>query len=141
MAGKSSYIQMMYAQRGADWILTIRPEEIQYSTKRIVKDMVKGNIEYEKYGMVFLDPKFLENLLIGVSNELESNTFNYNGCQMLYQTYPGTPNLAQHVNHLERLVYIYTVIRDKLNMVKYGGNIGYLTDISGMLYNDRNHLN
>ena len=81
---KNSYIQMMVAQRGTDWITTIRPEEIQNSTKRIVKDMAKGNIEYEKYGSIFLDPKFMENLLIGVSTELESNTFNYRGCQMLY---------------------------------------------------------
>ena len=138
---KNSYIQMMVAQRGPEWITTIRPEEIQNSTKRIVKDMVKGNIEYEKYGSIFLDPKFLENLLIGVSTELESNTFNYSGCQMLYAAFPGTPNLAQHVNHLDRLVYIYTLIKNKLEMVKMSGNVGYLTDIPGMLYNDRNHLN
>lgn len=141
MAKNNSYIQMMFSQRGEDWILTINPIEIQNSTKRIVKDMVKGSIEYEKHGNVFLDPKFLENLLIGVSNELESNTFNYNGCQLLQQMYPSTPNLPQHVNHLERLVYIYTIIRDKLFAVKSTGNIGYLTDISGMLFNDRNHLN
>ena len=138
---KNNYIQMMVVQRGSDWITTIRPEEIQNSTKRIVKDMVKGNIEYEKYGSVFLDPKFMENLLIGVSNELESNTFNYKGCQMLYSAFPGTPNLAQHVNHLERLVYIYNTIKYKLETVKYSGNVGFLTDIPGMLYNDRNHLN
>ena len=138
---KNNYIQMMVVQRGTDWITTIRPEEIQNSTKRIVKDMVKGNIEYEKYGSVFLDPKFMENLLIGVSTELESNTFNYNGCQMLYSAFPGTPNLAQHVNHLERLVYIYNTIKYKLETVKYSGNVGFLTDIPGMLYNDRNHLN
>ena len=138
---KNNYIQMMAAQRGPEWITSVRPEEIQNSTKRIVKDMVRGTIEYEKFGSVFLDPKFMENLLIGVSKELESNTFNYNGCQMLYASYPGTPNLAQHVNHLERLVYIYTVIKNKLDTVKYTGNVGFLTDIPGMLYNDRNHLN
>ena len=59
---KNSYIQMMIAQRGTEWLSMIRPEEIQNSTKRIVKDMVKGNIEYEKYGNVFLDLKFMENL-------------------------------------------------------------------------------
>ena len=138
---KNSYIQMMIAQRGTEWLTMIRPEEIQNSTKRIVKDMVKGNIEYEKYGNVFLDLKFMENLLIGVSNELESNTFNYNGCMMLYNAYPSTPNLAQHVNHLSRLVYIYSLIKNKLEMVKAYGSIGYLTDIPGLLYNDRNHLN
>jgi hypothetical protein len=138
--GKNSYIQVMNNSRGSDWILSVRPEDIQHSTKRIVKDMVKGNIEYEKYGMVFLDAKFLENLLIGVSNELESNTFNYQGCMMLYQAYPGTPNLAQHVNHLGCLVHIYTVIKDRLEHVKFTGDIGCLTNIPGLLYNERFHL-
>ena len=138
---KNSYIQMMVAQRGPEWITTIRPEEIQNSTKRIVKDMAKGNIEYEKYGSIFLDPKFLENLLIGVSTELESNTFNYSGCQMLYATFPGTPNLAQHVNHLDRLVYIYTTIKNKLEMVKISGNKNYINNNNDKLYNNRNNLN
>ena len=44
---KNSYIQMMVAQRGPEWITTIRPEEIQNSTKRIVKDMANGYLEYE----------------------------------------------------------------------------------------------
>lgn len=137
---KNCYIQMMANQRGEDWLIYIRPEEIQNSTKRIIKDMVRGNIEYEKYGAVFLDPKFMENLLIGVSNELESNAFNYNGCQILYSMYPSTPNLPQHVNHLARLVFIYTTIKSKLETVKLSGNVGFLTDIPGLLYADRNHL-
>lgn len=141
MAKTNSYIEMMIAQRGEEWITTVRPEDIRNSTKRIVKDMVKGSIPYEKYGYCFLDPKFLENLLIGVCNELESNTFNYNGCQLLQATYPSIPNLPQHVNHLSRVVYIYGTIRNKLEMVKMTGNVGCLTDIPGLLYNDRNHLN
>lgn len=137
----NSYISQMVAQRGTDWITTVRPDDIQNSTKRIVKDMVRGSIEYDKYGSVFLDPKFLENLLIGVYNELESNTFNYNGCYMLYNSNPQIPNLAQHINHLDRLLYIYNTIKMRLEYVKTTGNVGYLTDISGMLFKDYNHLN
>jgi hypothetical protein len=112
--------------------------------------MVKGNIEYEKYGEAFLNPNFLENLLIGVSNELEDNTFNYDGCKLLLQAYPTNHNnqtyysmsdLIQHINYLEKLVNIYGLIRSRLIQVKYTGNIGYLTNIATILYNDRNYLN
>ena len=136
----NSYIQMMVNQQGEDWIINVRPEDIQRSTKRIVKDMVKGSMDYEKFGKYFLDLKFMENLIIGVSNELAINTLNYNSCKFYYMYFPQTPNLGPHVYHLERLVFVYSTILEKLNYTKTTGNIGYLTDISGMLFNDRNHL-
>jgi hypothetical protein len=139
--GGVSYIQMIANQRGENWLVTLRPEDIQNSTRRIVKDMARGFIDYEKYGYAFQDSKFLENLFIGVSNELEINTLNYRSCQFYYQYYPQTPNMGPHIYHLERVIYAYTIVRERLNMVRQTGNIGYLTDISGMLFNDRNHLN
>ena len=75
MAKNNSYIQMMMNQNGDEWILALRPEDIQRSTRRIVKDMVRGTIDYQTQGKFFLDPKFMENLIIGVSNELEINSF------------------------------------------------------------------
>jgi hypothetical protein len=140
MAKQNSYFTSMVAQRGPEWLMTLRPDEIQNATKKIVRDMAKGVVDYERFGSAFLDPKFMENLLIGLSNELESNTFNYNGCSMLLAAYPQTPNLPQHVAHLSKVVYAYNLVRNKLLDVKASGNIGYLIDISGMLYNDRMHL-
>lgn len=140
MAKVNNYFTTMISQRGEDWLLSVRPDEIQNATKRIIKDMAKGTIDYEKVGKTFLDPKFLENLLIGVSNELESNTFNYNGCNLLYQQNPGIPNLPQHIYHLSRLLFIYGTVYNRLLAVKQNWDIGYLADLSGLLYNDRNHI-
>lgn len=141
MAKNNSYIQMMMNQNGDEWILALRPEDIQRSTRRIVKDMVRGTIDYQTQGKFFLDPKFMENLIIGVSNELEINTLNYNACQFYYQYYPQTPNIQPHIYHLERTCYIYSTILQRLNAVKMSGNVGYMTDISALLFNDRNNLN
>lgn len=141
MAKNNSYIQMMVNQNGDEWILALRPEDIQRSTKRIVKDMVRGTIDYQNHGKFFLDPKFMENLIIGVSNELEINTLNYNACQFYYQYFPQTPNIQPHIYHLERTCYIYNIILSRLNAVKMYGNVGYMTDISALLFNDRNNLN
>lgn len=141
MARNNSYIQMMVNQNGDEWILALRPEDIQRSTKRIVKDMVRGIVDYQEHGKFFLDPKFMENLIIGVSNELEINTLNYNACKFYYQYFPQTPNIQPHIYHLERTCYIYTIVLSRLNAVKMSGNVGYLTDISALLFNDRNNLN
>lgn len=137
----NNYIKMMMETRGEDWITTLRPDEIQNNTKRIIKDIVRGSVDFDKQGIAFLEPKFMENLFIGVSNELEINTLNYNACIFYYQYYPATPNLGPHIAHLEKMIYIYSTVRDRLNAVRNTGNIGYLTDISGLLFNDRNHLN
>jgi hypothetical protein len=137
-----SYIKQMEDQRGKEsWIVSLRPEEIQNSTKRIVKDMVKGAINYDTMGYAFMDSKFLENLFIGVSNELEINTLYYNACVAYQQTYPTYPNIASAIAHLQKLLTIYNTIYTRLSYVRSTGNIGYLSDIAPLLYNDRNHLN
>ena len=56
MGKPMSYIQIQINQHGEDWINCIKPEDIQRSYKKIVKDMVKGIIDYEKHGKYFLDP-------------------------------------------------------------------------------------
>ena len=141
MAKVNTYIQQQVDRYGDEWIIALRPEDIQRSTKRIVKDMVRGLVNYETQGKYFLDSKFLENLIIGVSNELEINTLNYNACNFYYQYFPNTPNIQPHIYHLERLCFIYNTILSRLNYVKMYYNVGYLTDIAALLYNDRNNLN
>lgn len=127
---QNSYIQMMYNQYGEEWVQSVKPEDIQRSCRRIVKDMVKGTINYEQLGRFFFDPKFMENLIIGVSNELEINTLNYNSCSFYYMHFPQTPNLGTHIQHLEKVCNIYNTIFDRLQFTKAYGNIGFLYDIS-----------
>lgn len=139
--GPYSYIKQMEDQRGANWIVSLTPQDIQNSSKRIVKDMVKGAINYDTQGYAFQDPKFLENLFLGVSNELEINTLYYNACVSYQSMYPTYPNIASTISHLEKVINIYNNVYSRLNMVRATGNIGYLVDISPLLYNDRFHLN
>ena len=80
MANNFNYITQQISKNGTDWIAALRPEDIQRQAKRIVRDMVRGSIKYEEVGMYFLDMKFLENLIIGIKNELDINIMNYNAC-------------------------------------------------------------
>lgn len=140
MAKNNNYFQMMINQHGEDWVAAVRPEDIQRSSKKIVKDMIRGNIEYEKYGKYFLDPKFIENLYIALNNELEINVMNNTACKFYYSYFPQTPNIGVHIQNLDNVIYVYNTIVQKLDYVRSSGNIGYLTDISGMLFNYRNYI-
>ena len=136
----TSFIQQMINQRGQDWIVTMTPENIQKNAKRIVRDIARGFIDYDKCGYIFLDPKFTENLIIAIRNELEINTLNYNACTLYYQYYPATPNITVNIAHLEAVCRIYYTILQKLYIVKMTNNVGNLVDIPGLLFSDRNHL-
>ena len=137
---KTNYLQMMVKNYGESWSVTQTPENIQRSSRRIIKEIAKGMYDYEKQGQLFLEPKFLENLIIGLTNELEINTLNLFSCQFCYQYYPQIPNLGSHVLHLQAIDRMYKLVIERLNYVKMTGNIGYMVDLPGLMYNDRKHL-
>jgi hypothetical protein len=136
-----NYFESMQKQFGDNWIITQNPDSIQRSAKRIVKEMVHGNIDYQKYGNYFLDPKFMENLIIACRNELEVNTLLYTAVYHYAQQEPLYPNINIELNHLQALCYVYNVITQKLDYVKLYSNVGYLADIASLLYTYRHHLN
>lgn len=138
---KNNYITSMIKQYGVNWIVALRPEDIQRSGKRIVKEMVQGRFNYEEIGQYFLDPKFLDNLINSIAYELEVNSLYCNAVSFYANFYPATPNLSTHIEHLGVLCNIYSLVLNRFNMVKETGNIGYLHDISACLYSYRGHLN
>lgn len=141
MANKNNYITNMIRQFGENWIVALKPEDIQRSGKRIFKEIVKGQYDYEQTGKYFLDGKFLDNLIIAASNELEINTLYYNAITFYMQYNPQIPNISVQQTHLQILCYIYNMIYTRLCTVKETGNIGCMHDISAFLYSYRNHLN
>ena len=137
---KKCYFDSMKDQYGDNWIVNMRPDDIQRSSGRIFKEMIKGAIDYEKVGTYFLDGKIVDNLIIAASNQLEVNTLLYNAVCFYQSYYPSYPNIGTEIYHLQCLCYIYNVIHEKLKMVKYSGNIGYLADTAALLNTYRNHL-
>ena len=137
---KSNYFQDQEKRYGGEnWIQMLRPEDIQYGAKRLFKEMIRGNIDYQTYGKYFLDPKFIDNLIINAENELSVNTLYYNALDFYSKYYP-TPEANVQKQHLQSLCFIYGTIRSKLVDVRHSGNIGYLVDTSALLYSHKNHL-
>lgn len=142
MAGKNSWIDDQINRFGEDFIIRMNPETIQRQAKqRLFRDMVRGNIDYDKHGKYFADSKFLENLIIAAFNELQSNDAVLRALTFYDRYVPGDSIISQCIIRHHALCCIYKSILDRLNAVKYNDyNIGYLTDISMVLRGYRNFI-
>lgn len=132
---KTCWIEEQVAQKGSEWLTRINPESIQTMAKRrIFREMVMGFIDYEKYGIYFQDPKFLENVILAAREELQSNTVVMNALTLMDNTYPGQPEVIKNRTRYERRVYVFEVLYKYLQMVRTNYyNIGYLNDIASIL--------
>lgn len=136
MGRTNNYFDMMLSRYNGDeqFISMLSPESIQRSAKgRIFREMVKGEIDYTRHGKFFLEPKFLENLIIAAKDELRNkNTILYSLVFYDYN-FPGNPDIIYNRTLHENLVYIYNTIVSKLNALKYCGDIGVMVDIRYIL--------
>lgn len=141
---KSNYFSDMENRYQGDevWINVISPQDIQKSAvKRIFREMVNGGYDYEKYGVYFMDSRFIENLIVAASNKSEYYTLLNNSVGMYRNYYPAYPNIGSHFTHVQNLNYIYSVIYYKLLEVRNTQNIAPLLEISPILYTYRNDIN
>ena len=117
-----------------DFIKLLRPEQIQRSAKeRIFREMVKGQIDYGKYGKYFLDIKFLENLIIAAENELRNNTVCFNALKFYDVNFPGDQDVVYNMRETNIKMIAYYTILQRLQLLKYTSDIGVLTDIQYVL--------
>ena len=149
---KQCYFDNMKQMYGDNWFVGLSPEMIQKQSNRIFKEMVKGYIDYEKYGNYFLDGKLTDNLIISANNELEVNMLLLSALSYYYNISanndPNVRNVVQfyvpvvgtELTHLEALCKIYNVILTTLKSIKESYNIGYLANVATLLYNVRNHI-
>jgi hypothetical protein len=132
----------MIRQYGENFIVMLTPEKIQRSAKqRIFREMVQGKINYTEYGNYFTDPKLFENLLIAAQDELNNNSILKYALTEFDFNHPGNNSVVLLKGKHTNLEYVYSVICNKLMMVKMDNyNIGYLSDLSTVLYSYRNQI-
>ena len=117
-----------------DFIVLMKPEQIQRDAKnRIFREMIQGNINYEKYGSYYLDSKFLENIIISSENELMNSSIISEALKLYDINYPGNNLVIMNKNKYEQLVYIYNILYSKLSTIKYTQDISSLVDIQYIL--------
>lgn len=124
-----------------DFVHFLKPEQIQRSAKeRIFREMVRGQIDFGIYGKYFQDSKFLENILIAATDELNNNIAVNAALEYYDMNRPGDMIIIRNRVKHSNLVIIYTALVTRLNTVKLTGNIGYLTDLPYVLKDEAKYI-
>lgn len=130
------FITMIHRYNEEDFVWRLRPEQIQKAGKdRIFREMIRGQIDYSKYGKYFLDNRFIDNLIVAANDELNNNCIIYNALNFQDTYQPGNLAVSNLMNRYSNYVYIYQVLVDRLQAVKVTGNVGALIDINLVLGN------
>ena len=134
---------MMLARYNGDdqFVNLITPEQIQRSAKnRIFREMVRGEIDYTVHGKYFMYPKFLENLIIAAQDELKNKTTIVGALRFYDLNFPGNMDVIYNLTIHQNQVAIYSTLCGKLELLKYCGDIGVLTDIQYILRDCKKYM-
>ena len=124
-----------------DFVHFLKPEQIQRSAKeRIFREMLRGQIDFSVHGKYFQDSKFLENLIIAATDELNNNIAINAALEFYDMNRPGDMIIIRNRVKHSNLVVIYNAIVIRLNNVKFTGNIGYLTDLPYVLKDEIKYI-
>lgn len=137
MAKKMNYFESNIQKFGQDFLDFKRTEEIQRDCKFIFRDMVFGNINYEKHGMYFMEPRFLEQLII--QSEIESRKHAIKFSALSEYNLNHGDNLSVQLACIEQDMYMITsTIYNQLRLVKANNyDISYLTYLPALLKDHR----
>ena len=115
---RENYFEMNLRDHDENFINTRSPQDLQRDAKkRIFKDMIYGNIDYELYGSYFTNPNFIEALITVAGVEEQKHTVT---SMALDQYYAATSNpvafslCIQHKN----CAYVLGCIRYDLEQLK-----------------------
>ena len=134
MSNKRNYFETNIQRFGVDFLDYKKVEEIQRDSKFIFRDIVFGNINYEKYGIYFMDPRFLEQLIIVSSIESKKHDIKFRALAEFDNKYPGDQITSQLVCIENGMKVIMETLYNYLSMVKKDNyNIAYLTNIPAIL--------
>ena len=111
-----------------------KPEQIQQSAKtRIFREIVKGQIDFAQFGMYFLDPKFMENIIIAANDLMVEYSTIFAALEFYDYAHPGSMDVLRIKTKYGFLIQIFNVLLNKFGEVKMTGTIGILTDIKYIL--------
>lgn len=138
----NNYFTNMISRYGTeDFVHFLKPEQIQRSAReRIFREMVRGQIDFSVHGKYFQDSKFLENLIIAATDELNNNIAVNTALEFYDMNRPGDMIIIRNRVKHSNLVVIYNAIVIRLNNVKFTGNIGYLTDLPYVLKDEIKYI-
>lgn len=137
---RMNYFENNIQKFGEDFLDFKKAEEIQRDCKIIFKDMVFGNIDYEKHGMYFMEPRFLEQLIIQSEIEAKNHDLKYRALHEFSLNHDDV--YATQLSSIEsNMAWIMGTIYKQLLLVKYNNyDISFLTYLPSLLRDYRNTM-
>lgn len=115
---RENYFEMNLRDHDENFINTRSPQDLQRDArKRIFKDMIFGNIDYERFGSYFTIPNFIEALITVANVEAQKHSITAIALEQYYATTCDPVAYAMFIQH-KNCAYILECIRYDLEAVK-----------------------
>ena len=128
----NNYFSINAQKFGDNFVAQKSAQDIQRDAKKkLFKDMVFGNIDYDVYGQYFTDATFLDNLITVAMNERDIHFIEAEALNQYDLTHPGgTIAPVKAVQHREAMLALDYIFQSLVNVKNSGMNIMYLTGIT-----------
>ena len=132
----NNYFTFNVQKFGDNFIAQRSAQDIQKDAKRkLFKDMVFGNIDYDVYGKYFTDANFLDNLITVAMNERDVHMVTSEALRQYDFNNPGNSIVSQKaIQHLNTAQALNTIYNCLINIKSNNMNIMFLTGIATAVY-------
>ena len=128
---RENYFQVNIKRYGENFIHTKSPKNLQFDAKkRLFKEMVYGNINYDEFGKYYTDPQFLDNLIAIATALFNEHVVIATALGEFAVNHGNNPVAAQLQMIHSDTASVFEILISQFNAVKMTGyNIQYLMNI------------
>ena len=127
---RENYFEMNLKDHDENFINNRSPQDLQKDArKRIFKDMIYGNVDYEVFGKFYTNPNFIDALITTASVEAQKHSITSLALEQYHRASCDPVAYAMSVKH-KNCAYALDCIRYDLEMLKQNNyDISFLTSL------------
>lgn len=139
---RSNFFTKNIQRSGENFLESMNAMDMQRGAIMLFRDLARGNVNIETYGVYMLDYQLLENCLIAANGRLTLHSINFTGVSM-YATAlsPNIPdNVTAILNYDKDCALAYEIIVRELNNLRNTGDLNHLIVMVNNLRNYRYNI-
>ena len=137
---RENYFQQNINRAGPDFLETMPLDKLKLDVVRVFRDLARGNIDIDKYGKYFAEPKFLEACIITADTKYNFHAVSAAGVgELLRQNMQGINTYPIYEFH-NNAANAYKIISSSLVEFRNVGNNVILNDLVFSLAKYRNYI-
>ena len=140
---QNNFFTKQQQKHGDDFMKMMTARDIQNGACQIFREIGRGRIDINKFGQYFLDPQFLECLIVEALANLNAHALNYRALNWYISNNFESQDIQFQTmildNH-KKATQAYEIIFNNLSSIKATGDIHYLFTMANCLKNVRNNI-